>query len=72
MLAFNAGYVPSDPLQKQFYGLVGNKGVVAVNDLEAALGPEATLEFGQQLSALALGKVTPEQFCALVEKKIDR
>jgi len=72
MLAFNAGYVPSDPLQKQFYGLVGNKGVVAVNDLEAALGPEATLEFGQQLSALALGRVTPEQFCALVEKKIDR
>ena len=72
MLAVNSGYVPTDPLQKQFYALVGRKGFVAVNDLEAALGPEATLEFGQQLGALALGKITPEEFCALIEKKIDR
>ena len=72
MLAVNSGYVPTDPLQKQFYSLVGRKGFVAVNDLEAALGPEATLEFGQQLGALALGKITPEEFCALIEKKIDR
>jgi raffinose/stachyose/melibiose transport system substrate-binding protein len=72
MLAVNSGYAPTDGLQKQFYAFVGKKGFVAVNDLEAALGPEATLEFGQQLGALALGKITPEQFCALVEKKIDR
>jgi raffinose/stachyose/melibiose transport system substrate-binding protein len=72
MLAINSGYVPTDAFQKQFYNLVGQKGLVAVNDLEAALGPEATLEFGQQLGALVLGKVSPEQFCALVEKKIDR
>ena len=72
MLAYLPGYQPTDALQKQFYSLVGRKGYVAVNDLEAALGPEATLEFGQQLGALALGKITPEQFCALIEKKIDR
>lgn len=72
MIAVNSGYVPTDGLQKQFYAFVGQKGVVGVNDLEAALGPEATLEFGQQLGALVLGKITPEQFCALVEKKIDR
>ena len=71
MLAVNSGYVPTDPLQKQFYDLVG-KGYQTANDLEAALGAEATLEFTQQLSALALGKITPEQFCSLVEKKIDR
>jgi len=72
MLAYLPGYQPTDAFQKQFYSLVGRKGYVAVNDLEAALGPEATLEFGQQLGALALGKITPEQFCALIEKKIDR
>jgi len=72
MLAANGGYTPTDAFQKQFYSLVGRKGYVGVMDLEAALGPEATLEFGQQLGALALGTVTPEQFCALVEKKIDR
>ncbi len=72
MLAANGGYTPTDAFQKQFYSLVGKKGYVGVMDLEAALGPEATLEFGQQLGALALGKITPEEFCALVEKKIDR
>jgi raffinose/stachyose/melibiose transport system substrate-binding protein len=71
MLAVNSGYAPTDALQKQFYDLAG-KGYPTATDLEAALGAEATLEFTQQLSALALGKITPEQFCALVEKKIDR
>jgi ABC-type sugar transport system, periplasmic component len=71
MLAVDSGYIPLDPLQKQFYDMAASTKVTA-NDLEAALGAEATLEFAQQLGALALGKVTPEEFCALVEKKIDR
>jgi raffinose/stachyose/melibiose transport system substrate-binding protein len=71
MFAVNSGYIPLDPLQKQFYDLVASSRTTA-NDLEVALGAEATLEFAQQLGALALGKVTPEEFCALVEKKIDR
>lgn len=71
MFAVKANYVPADALQKQFYDLAG-KNYETTTDLEAALGAEATLEFTQQLSALALGKITPEQFCALVEKKIDR
>jgi raffinose/stachyose/melibiose transport system substrate-binding protein len=71
MFAVDAGYVPTDPLQKQFYDLVAASKTTA-NDLEAALGAEATLEFAQQLGALALGKITAEEFCALVEKKIDR
>jgi len=71
MFAIKSGYVPTDALQKQFYDLA-EAGYPTSNDLEAALGAEVTLEFTQQLSALVLGKVTPEQFCALVEKKIDR
>jgi len=71
MLAVKSGYIPTDGLQKQFYDLAG-KGFATANDLNIAYGPEATLEFTQQLSALALGKITPEEFCALVEKKIDR
>lgn len=71
MFAVNSGYVPTDGLQKQFYDMAEN-GYETATDLEAALGAEATLEFTQQLSALALGKITPEQFCTLVEKKIDR
>jgi len=71
MFAIDSGYVPIDPLQKQFYDIAAASKVTA-NDLEAALGAEATLEFAQQLGALALGKVTAEEFCALVEKKIDR
>lgn len=71
MFAVNSGYVPTDGLQKQFYDMA-EKGYETATDLEAALGAEATLEFTQQLSALALGKITPEQFCTLVEKKIDR
>jgi len=71
MFAVNSGYVPTDAFQKQFYDMA-EKGYETATDLEAALGAEATLEFTQQLSALALGKIAPEQFCALVEKKIDR
>jgi raffinose/stachyose/melibiose transport system substrate-binding protein len=71
MFAVNSGYIPLDPLQKQFYDLVASSKTTA-NDLEVALGAEATLEFAQQLGALALSKVTPEEFCALVEKRIDR
>ena len=71
MFAIDSGYVPIDPLQKQFYDIAASSKLTA-NDLEAALGAEATLEFAQQLGALALGKVTAEEFCALVEKKIDR
>jgi raffinose/stachyose/melibiose transport system substrate-binding protein len=71
MFAVDSGYVPTDAFQKQFYDLVASSKVTAT-DLEAALGAEATLEFAQQLGALALGKVTAEEFCALVEKKIDR
>ena len=68
MYAVNTGYVPTNGLQKQFYDMA-DKGYETATDLEAALGAEATLEFTQQLSALALGKITPEQFCALVERK---
>jgi raffinose/stachyose/melibiose transport system substrate-binding protein len=71
MYAVNTGFVPTNGLQRQFYDMA-DKGYETATDLEAALGAEATLEFTQQLSALALGKITPEQFCALVEKKIDR
>lgn len=71
MFAVKSGYVPKDALQKQFYDIAADSKVTA-NDLEAALGAEATLEFAQQLGALALGRLTPEEFCTLVEKKIDR
>jgi len=72
MYAVNSGFVPkNNELQKQFYDMA-DKNYETATDLEAALGAEATLEFTQQLSALALGKITPEQFCSLVEKKIDR
>lgn len=71
MFAINSGYVPLDPLQKQFYDLAASAKKTS-NDLEAALGAEATLEFAQQLGALALGRISAEEFCALVERKIDR
>jgi raffinose/stachyose/melibiose transport system substrate-binding protein len=41
-------------------------------DLEAALGAEVTLEFAQQLGALALDRISAEEFCALVDRKIER
>ncbi|MDA8410454.1 MAG: ABC transporter substrate-binding protein, partial [Treponema sp.] len=71
MFAVHSGYVPTDPLQKQFYALT-EKGYRTATDLEAAMGSEVTLEFTQQLSALALGQLSPEQFCKLVDKKIYR
>lgn len=71
MFAVKTSYVPADALQKQFYDLAASAKRTS-NDLEAALGAEATLEFAQQLGALALGTITPEQFCAAVESKIDR
>jgi raffinose/stachyose/melibiose transport system substrate-binding protein len=71
MFAVDSGYTPLDPFQKQFYDLAG-KSKVTSGHLQAAYGAEATLEFGQQLGALVLGKITAEEFCALVEKKIDR
>ncbi|MBL8965408.1 MAG: carbohydrate ABC transporter substrate-binding protein [Spirochaetaceae bacterium] len=71
MFAVKTSYVPTDALQKQFYDIAARSKTTS-NDLEAALGAEATREFAQQLGALALGQITPEQFVALVEKKIDR
>jgi raffinose/stachyose/melibiose transport system substrate-binding protein len=71
MFAVDCGYTPIDPFQKQFYDLAG-KAKVTSGHLQAALGAEATLEFAQQLEALVLGKINAEEFCALVEKKIDR
>ncbi|HSV57092.1 MAG TPA: ABC transporter substrate-binding protein [Magnetospirillaceae bacterium] len=71
MFAVRTGFVPQDPLQRQFYDIAAAARTTAA-DLEAALGSEATLEFAQQLGALALGRITPEEFCALVERRIDR
>ena len=71
MFAIDSGYIPLDPLQKQFYDLAAKSKVTSTH-LQAALGAEATLEFAQQLGALVLDKISPEEFCALVEKKVDR
>jgi raffinose/stachyose/melibiose transport system substrate-binding protein len=71
MFAIDSGYLPLDPLQKQFYDLAA-KSRITSHHLQAAYGAEATLEFAQQLGALVLDKISPEEFCALVEKKIDR
>jgi raffinose/stachyose/melibiose transport system substrate-binding protein len=71
MFAIKSGYMPVKPLQKQFYELANSVSTTSF-DLEAALGAEVTLEFAQQLGALALGKITPQEFCALVDRKIER
>ncbi len=71
MFAVKTNYLPEDALQKQFYTIAAASKTTAT-DLEAALGAEATLEFAQQLGALVLGQITPESFCAAVERKIDR
>jgi len=71
MVAVKTDYKPTDALQRQFYDLAAGA-ARSSNDLEAALGAEATLEFAQQLGALALGKLSAEEFCAAVERKIDR
>ncbi len=71
MFAVKTSYVPTDALQKQFYDQAAAYENTS-NDLEAALGAEATLEFAQQLGALALGRIDAEAFCAAVERKLDR
>jgi raffinose/stachyose/melibiose transport system substrate-binding protein len=71
MFAIKTDYVPENPLQKQFYDLANSTNKSSF-DLEAALGSEVTLEFEQQLSALVLGTITPDEFCRLVDAKIDR
>ncbi|MDY4609826.1 MAG: extracellular solute-binding protein [Sphaerochaetaceae bacterium] len=71
MFAIKNDYRPANVLQKQFYDIAAAASTTAF-DLEAALGAEVTLEFAQQLGALALGRITPEEFCALVDKKIER
>ena len=69
--AVKANYAPAVALQKQFY-TIAEKYTQTSNDLEAALGAEVTLEFGQQLGALVLGRVTPQEFCTLVNARIGR
>jgi raffinose/stachyose/melibiose transport system substrate-binding protein len=71
MFAVSSDYVPTGSLQKQFYDIAARYTTTS-SDLEAALGAEVTLEFAQQLGALVLGRLTPEEFCALVDKKIER
>jgi raffinose/stachyose/melibiose transport system substrate-binding protein len=71
MFAITTDYVPTGSLQKQFYD-TATRYTVTSRDLEAALGAEVTLEFAQQLGALVLGRLTPEEFCALIDKKIER
>lgn len=71
MFAIKTDYLPTIGLQKQFYD-VANAAKTTSFDLEAALGAEVTLEFAQQLGALALGRISAEEFCALVDRKIER
>jgi raffinose/stachyose/melibiose transport system substrate-binding protein len=71
MFAIKTDYRPVKALQKQFYD-VADAAKTTAFDLEAALGAEVTLEFAQQLGALALGRISAEEFCALVDRKIER
>ncbi|MGE4584515.1 MAG: ABC transporter substrate-binding protein [Sphaerochaeta sp.] len=71
MFAIKTDYRPVNDLQKQFYDVASSAKSTAF-DLEAAMGAEVTLEFAQQLGALALGKISAEEFCALVDRKIER
>jgi len=71
MFAIKTDYRPVKALQKQFYDVAAAAKTTAF-DLEAALGAEVTLEFAQQLGALALGRISAEEFCALVDRKIER
>lgn len=71
MFAIKTDYRPVKALQKQFYDVASAAKTTAF-DLEAALGAEVTLEFAQQLGALALGRISAEEFCALVDRKIER
>lgn len=71
MFAIQTDYRPVNALQKQFYDVNAAASTTAF-DLEAALGAEVTLEFAQQLGALALDRISAEEFCALVDRKIER
>lgn len=71
MFAIPTDMKPANHLQQQFNDLAGKVKNTAT-DLDIALGAEVTLEFTQQLSALALGKITPVEFTQLVNQKIDR
>ena len=71
MFAIKTDYLPTKNLKKQFYE-VANSAKATAFDLEAALGAEVTLEFAQQLGALALGRITADEFCSLVDRKIER
>lgn len=71
MFAVETSFRPSVDLQRQFY-TVAEAAKATSSDLEAALGAEVTLEFAQQLGALALGRISAEEFCALVDRKIER
>ncbi|WP_237446190.1 ABC transporter substrate-binding protein [Sphaerochaeta halotolerans] len=70
MFAIKTDYRPVNNLQKQFYDVNAAASTTAF-DLEAALGSEVTLEFAQQLGALALDRISAEEFCALVDRKIE-
>ena len=71
MFAVKTDAKPANHLQVQFTQLA-NSVAVSAPDFEAAMGAEATLEFTQQLSALALGKITAQEFTKLVALKIDQ
>lgn len=70
MFAVKTDAKPANHLQAQFIQLANSVSVTAP-DFEAAMGAEATLEFTQQLSALALGRISAEQFTRLVAQKIE-
>jgi len=71
MFAVKTDAKPANHLQVQFTQLA-NSVAVSAPDFEAAMGAEATLEFTQQLSALALGRISAQEFTRLVALKIDR
>ena len=70
MFAVKTDAQPSNHLQVQFTRLANSVAITAP-DFEAAMGAEATLEFTQQLSALALGKIDATEFTRLVARKIN-
>jgi raffinose/stachyose/melibiose transport system substrate-binding protein len=71
MFAVKTDAKPANHLQVQFTQLA-NSVAVSAPDFEAAMGAEATLEFTQQLSALALGRISAQEFTRLVALKIDQ
>ena len=71
MFAIQANYVAGSELHQQFFNLA-ERYTLTASDLEEALGAEATLEFAQQLGALVLGTITPQEFTARVNARIRR